>query len=216
MTNPDEHRASPPSRASKPFELSGGALCLNFANTWGNQGDDETDRLRCYEDLLAFARQTELLGEETSAAFCRAAAASPKAAADALAFAHQLRSSIYRIFSARAADRSVSQEDVETINGVLGQAISHRRLAQRDGDFEWTWTDMGVDELRAPTWAIIESVAALLTTHDTCCRVRECNADDCSWLFLDGSRSGSRRWCSMKSCGNRAKARRHYHRSREC
>jgi len=29
---------------------------------------------------------------------------------------------------------------------------------------------------------------------------------------VDESRNGSRRWCSMKDCGNRAKARRHYHR----
>ncbi|RQR64221.1 hypothetical protein DIE19_08770 [Burkholderia sp. Bp9126] len=39
--------------------------------------------------------------------------------------------------------------------------------------------------------------------------VRECDA--CSWLFLDLSRSKSRRWCSMATCGNRAKAQRHYH-----
>ncbi|TAL94280.1 MAG: hypothetical protein EPN73_18145 [Paraburkholderia sp.] len=37
----------------------------------------------------------------------------------------------------------------------------------------------------------------------------ECAA--CSWLFLDLSRSRSRRWCSMATCGNRAKAQRHYH-----
>ncbi|WP_233196275.1 CGNR zinc finger domain-containing protein [Trinickia soli] len=43
--------------------------------------------------------------------------------------------------------------------------------------------------------------------------VRECSA--CSWLFLDLSRSRSRRWCSMATCGNRAKAQRHYHATRE-
>ena len=36
----------------------------------------------------------------------------------------------------------------------------------------------------------------------------ECDADDCAWLFLDTSKNGSRRWCDMKQCGNRAKARR--------
>jgi predicted RNA-binding Zn ribbon-like protein len=35
-------------------------------------------------------------------------------------------------------------------------------------------------------------------------------AGGCGWLFVDESRNGSRRWCSMKDCGNRAKARRHY------
>src|SRR5580704_15548830 len=46
-------------------------------------------------------------------------------------------------------------------------------------------------------------------------RVRRCANPECGWLFLDDSRAGKRRWCSMQSCGNRAKARRHYHRSRE-
>ena len=46
-------------------------------------------------------------------------------------------------------------------------------------------------------------------------RVRRCANPECGWLFLDDSRAGKRRWCSMTSCGNRAKARRHYHRSRE-
>jgi predicted RNA-binding Zn ribbon-like protein len=46
-------------------------------------------------------------------------------------------------------------------------------------------------------------------------RVRRCANPECGWLFFDDSRAGKRRWCSMQACGNRAKARRHYHRSRE-
>ena len=46
-------------------------------------------------------------------------------------------------------------------------------------------------------------------------KVRRCANPECGWLFLDDSRAGKRRWCSMLACGNRAKARRHYHRSRE-
>ena len=41
-------------------------------------------------------------------------------------------------------------------------------------------------------------------------RVRRCANDQCLWLFLDDSKSGNRRWCSMSACGNRAKAHRHY------
>jgi len=52
-------------------------------------------------------------------------------------------------------------------------------------------------------------------TGEALARVRECGGTACNWLFLDESRNRSRRWCSMESCGNRAKARRHYHRSRE-
>ncbi|NVD38364.1 CGNR zinc finger domain-containing protein [Ensifer sp. HO-A22] len=38
---------------------------------------------------------------------------------------------------------------------------------------------------------------------------------NCGWLFLDRSRNRSRTWCDMAVCGNRSKARRHYHRSKE-
>jgi predicted RNA-binding Zn ribbon-like protein len=57
--------------------------------------------------------------------------------------------------------------------------------------------------------------AAELLTSETLSRVRECGGATCTWLFLDASRNRSRRWCSMESCGNRAKARRHYRRRRE-
>jgi predicted RNA-binding Zn ribbon-like protein len=44
--------------------------------------------------------------------------------------------------------------------------------------------------------------------------VRICSSDGCDWLFFDQTRNRSRRWCEMKGCGNRAKARRHYHRTK--
>jgi predicted RNA-binding Zn ribbon-like protein len=44
-------------------------------------------------------------------------------------------------------------------------------------------------------------------------RIRECAADDCSLIFVDLSRPGQRRWCSMERCGNRAKQRTRYRRA---
>jgi predicted RNA-binding Zn ribbon-like protein len=63
-------------------------------------------------------------------------------------------------------------------------------------------------------WPVVHSAAELLTSPHLD-RVRQC-ADDrgCGFLFFDTSRNGSRRWCSMESCGNRAKARRHYQRTK--
>jgi predicted RNA-binding Zn ribbon-like protein len=40
-------------------------------------------------------------------------------------------------------------------------------------------------------------------------RLRVCANDQCRWVFYDHSPTGKRRWCSMSSCGNRAKAARH-------
>jgi len=40
-------------------------------------------------------------------------------------------------------------------------------------------------------------------------RIRECAGAGCGWLFVDTSKAARRRWCSMESCGNRAKVQRH-------
>jgi predicted RNA-binding Zn ribbon-like protein len=66
----------------------------------------------------------------------------------------------------------------------------------------------------APLWGVTRSAADLLTSDTERPLVRECSAEDCHWLFLDTTRNRSRQWCSMKSCGNRQKARRHYQRVR--
>ena len=56
---------------------------------------------------------------------------------------------------------------------------------------------------------VLRAAADLLTSSDLA-RVRECDSESCFWLFLDTSKSGTRRWCDMKVCGNREKARRHH------
>jgi predicted RNA-binding Zn ribbon-like protein len=63
-------------------------------------------------------------------------------------------------------------------------------------------------------WPVLQSAAELLTS-DEIHQVRECNSDRCTWLFVDRSRTHRRRWCDMKTCGNRAKARRHYQRTKK-
>ncbi|UUZ81543.1 CGNR zinc finger domain-containing protein [Paenibacillus sp. P26] len=41
-------------------------------------------------------------------------------------------------------------------------------------------------------------------------RIRECEHEECILHFLDTSKSGKRRWCSMERCGNRHKAAEFY------
>ncbi|MDA3627104.1 CGNR zinc finger domain-containing protein [Saccharopolyspora oryzae] len=45
-------------------------------------------------------------------------------------------------------------------------------------------------------------------------RLRPCANDECQLFLLDRSRANRARWCSMATCGNREKARRHYERTR--
>jgi predicted RNA-binding Zn ribbon-like protein len=64
-------------------------------------------------------------------------------------------------------------------------------------------------EWRVP-WLAVRSLLHLLDDHPD--RLRKCGNPDCVLWFLDATRSGTRRWCSMTACGNRLKARRHYRR----
>jgi predicted RNA-binding Zn ribbon-like protein len=81
-----------------------------------------------------------------------------------------------------------------------------------DPALAWTWADEA-ERLDSPLWPIARQAAELLVTEQRR-RVHECAADDCRWLFLDTSKNRSRRWCDMKSCGNRAKVRSFYERQR--
>ena len=195
------------------FELSGGALCLDFANTWGDRGRPETDKLHDYSDLLVFAREAGLLTDSEEARLNGRAEGDPQRAAAALARARSLREALYGIFAATAAARPPEDADLERLNGALREALSRLRLERRGTDLVWGWTP-AEGSLEAPLWPILRSAAELLTGEERQ-RVRECGGSACTWLFLDFSRNRSRRWCSMETCGNRAKAHRHYRRRSE-
>jgi predicted RNA-binding Zn ribbon-like protein len=187
--------------------LTGGDLCLDYANTWGDRGRPDTDRLQDYAQLLAFARQARLMDPAEAAGLERRAQADARAAAAATRAARALREALYGIFSARAQGRTIPDRDLACLNEALREALPNLRLDRQGTSLAWRW-DRG-ETLTRPLWPIARAAAALLTAEAPA-PVRECGGTDCTWLFLDLSRGRSRRWCSMASCGNRAKARRHY------
>jgi predicted RNA-binding Zn ribbon-like protein len=121
-----------------------------------------------------------------------------------------MRETIHRIFSAQAAGEAPSPPDLGSLNRALPRALSKLRVEIDPSGCCWIWAPRE-DALDSPLWPVLRSAADLLTSADAE-RVRECASETCRWLFLDRSRPGNRRWCDMKTCGNRAKARRHYRR----
>lgn len=215
MADPLPTAASP---SPGPFELSGGALALDYVNTWGDRARPETDQLRAFADLLAFAVQTGLMDEPQRRRLEHAAggkAGEPAGGPAAFAAALGLRESLYRIFAGQARGREALARDLAVLNAVLQEGLAHLRVEARTPGPATTfaWSFAPSDLATAPLWPIARSAADLLTSPDAA-RVSQCDGSDCTWLFLDRSRTGNRRWCSMSSCGNRAKARRHYHRNK--
>jgi predicted RNA-binding Zn ribbon-like protein len=203
--------------SAQTFDLSGGALCLDFANTLDDRpSPSPRETLSSYAALLAFARQSGALPEGHLARLSDEALRRPAAAEATLLGAVELRETSYRIFLTLADGQPVPAPDLAALNRTLGGALAQARVVQAlpgsDHQFAWAWSDESVS-LEAPLWPIVRSAADLLTSSRLAA-LRVCAADACAWLFLDTSRNGSRRWCSMRTCGNRAKARRHHARLR--
>jgi predicted RNA-binding Zn ribbon-like protein len=191
------------------FDLSGGELCLDFANTMDNRRAPEklADNLKSYAHLLAFAVQSGILAPADEARLTKAASAQPAEAGRVLRQGIELREAIYRIAAALASRRQPHHADLARLNQEVQAALQHRRLEATGGGLKWDWLDD--DALAAPLWRISKSAADLLSSPEVL-SIRECAEESCGWLFVDRSRNRARRWCDMKTCGNRAKARRHY------
>ncbi len=195
------------------FELLGGRLCLDFANTVsGSRETDARDRLRDYAGLLSWGRQAGAISEAQARRLLAEARRRPADAERAFREAIALREALYQVFLAFAQDREPGKAGLEAVNAALGRALAHRRIRRGEGCCALGWEEVP-GALDAVLWPVAASAAELLVSGDDLARVRVCGlheTGECGWLFVDETKSHTRRWCSMKDCGNRAKARRHY------
>ena len=189
-------------------------LCLEFANTLYWRGcDPPTEGLKAPEDLVAWCAAQGTLDAGSLKPFVRQWKSHPRIAAAAFTEAVGLREAIYRVFSSAASDEEASAADLDLLNAAFAQAPARAKLHRTSKEYRWRTEKTGktVPLLLAP---VLWSAGDLLAGGQLG-RVRQCENEKCRWLFLDGSKAGMRRWCSMSSCGNRAKAQRHYVRKRQ-
>jgi predicted RNA-binding Zn ribbon-like protein len=182
-------------------------LCLDYANTRCWRGSEApTETLHGFDDLLEWLARTADPAPlvATARAWARNATAVPELFAEAIA----VREAIYGIFSGLASGEPIADRELAELNRALAEAPARRRIARGDDGYGWQADigDISVANLLAP---VLWSAAELLLNAPHR-RIRRCANDRCLWLFVDTSKSGTRRWCDMTSCGNRAKAARHY------
>jgi predicted RNA-binding Zn ribbon-like protein len=194
----------------RDWDFSAGKLPLDFVNTinW-RRGVKPEENLNDYADLVDWSRDAGLLSKDEVSNLLIAVKDHPMKAAKALVKAIELREAIYWILSNAAKGKPTRHKDLTQLNIILSEAGKRAQITPTPHGFGWAWDAEKVSFDRI-LWPIARSTAELLTSGELD-RIGEC-ADDrgCSWLFIDSSRNRSRRWCSMESCGNRAKARRHY------
>jgi len=195
-------------------ELVGGALCLDFVNTVDpRHAANRFDYLSEYRALVAWARHAGAIEAAAAPGLLRRAARQPAAAREVLRRSIRLREVLYRIFASAMARRPPPRDAFDRLNHELGWAIAAARLTRSRAGFVLQWGDhrSRLDQVLLP---VIRSAVDLLIDGPLD-RVRECpGPGNCGWLFIDLSKNGSRRWCDMRTCGNRAKAHRHYTRIR--
>jgi predicted RNA-binding Zn ribbon-like protein len=196
----------PPSRAGS-LELVGGALAFDFANTSSGRGTlNHQDHLRDPAHVAEWAHHARILGHSDAEWLEAAAVSNNKLGARLLREALALREAIYEIGVALADGRSPAREHIENLTNSHARALNRANLAAVKRNFGWNWPPRE-HPIEAVLGPIALSALTLLQQADLV-RVKQCEGDECGWLFFDTTKNGSRRWCEMKVCGNRAKQKR--------
>ena len=128
-------------------------------------------------------------------------------AAEELGEARALREALYRLALACARGQSFAAKDRSLLNRWAAEPPPAPQLGPKG----LTWTGGGVRALLA---AVARDGVELLG-GPLAAQIRECAGEGCALLFVDTSRSGERRWCSMTGCGNKAKVAEFRRRQRE-
>ncbi|MFJ5829893.1 CGNR zinc finger domain-containing protein [Streptomyces sp. NPDC093089] len=174
-----------------PRPLVGEPLSLDLLNTRWNVEGVRQDLLDGVEGLAVWLAANRLQG---------------RFAADATTLRHTLAA---RDALGALVDRPGDPDATARVDAVLGHGRIRATLTTagpgEEAEFE--------DPSWGPGWSAARDYLDLLRTAPD--RIRACAHEACILHFFDTSRNGTRRWCSMAVCGNRAKASRHYARTKE-
>lgn len=170
------------------FPFRGGRICLDFVATLGSRRRLRIERLRSTTDLQRWFSQA---GFGPGPWPCTRGE---------LQEATALREAIYEAATGDPGSAVVARA-ATTINSCAAKSPLIPQLA-KDGSASF----VAPGDPIAGAFSTIARDAIELLSSPLRSRLRECEGGDCSLLFLDVSRPGNRRWCSMEVCGNRDKA----------
>ncbi|WP_432027024.1 CGNR zinc finger domain-containing protein [Streptomyces sp. 1222.5] len=178
------------STARDPRPLTGEPLALDLLNTRWNKEGATQDLLAGPDGLAVWLASNGLAGNHPA----------DTAVLDHLREARE---------ALRAAVAGPAEQAAPLVDAVLGHGRIRARLTAGGPAEEPEFADPSW----GPAWLAARNYLDLLTRAPD--RIRVCAGGGCVLHFFDTSRNGTRRWCSMAACGNRAKASRHYARSKE-
>jgi predicted RNA-binding Zn ribbon-like protein len=167
------------------FRFRGGAAALDLtASLRGRLGPSPRELLETPQDLKRWLVAAGV------------ASTPPRTGASDLATARDLREAIYAIASSLRVEHDARQARV-VLNRIAAGIPAVPRLLAGGG--------VRLEGSAAALLVTVAREAVELFGGDAAPRIRQCESPSCALFFIDSSRRGDRRWCSMSACGNRAK-----------
>jgi len=196
-----------------PFVFVGNHRALDFVNTEVAVEGVPRELLTSLDDLVLWLARAGAL--DGSAA--RTALASWKGRRKgeaAVEAARALRTALRRLADAWAGGKPAPRATVARVNELLARGAGTSRLVAAEGGTGFRLEPgLRLEEPEDLLVPIAEAAADLLCQADPG-RVRRCAHPACVLYFLDGTKNGTRRWCDMRTCGNRTNAAAYYRRRR--
>jgi predicted RNA-binding Zn ribbon-like protein len=185
------------------FPFQSGNLAVDLANTRRLHEGAVVDDFRAPADLLAWLEEAELAQAPAGAEEFR----TPPVARTLLTEVRRLRQDVERLLVAHRTGEHQAPHVLYGLNRVLEASRASATLRVGPGDPRLVEVETGEGPL--VVLAPIARAAAKLVIDIEPARLRRCASDRCERWFIDTSKGGRRKWCSMATCGNRAKASKH-------
>jgi predicted RNA-binding Zn ribbon-like protein len=174
------------------FGFDPGNLAFAFAVT-GPAGDPAHARFETFHEPADFERWASRV----------AGVGRVRASSADLRDAKRLRAAIWHLAESVIDGRTTQGEDRDTLNTFAAMPSLAPRL-EATGERSWSSSRRTSELLSTIARETIEVLGGPMAA-----RVKRCEGGNCALLFVDTSRPGNRRWCSMERCGNRAKVSAH-------
>lgn len=185
--------------------MIGGNAALDFVNTVSSWRSEPVDRLGGPEAFAEWAEHAGLVDVSGRKQLTAAIKKEPEQATRFYERASTLRSALWRIFTAVTDEQKPASGDLAILNEEVRRAAALSEIAATGTGFDQRWvSDAPAMETLIAT---IARAAERLLRDGPLDRIHSCGGETCEWMFVDLSKNGKRRWCSMATCGNEAKVK---------
>ncbi|PJJ76481.1 putative stress-induced transcription regulator [Thermoflavifilum aggregans] len=198
---------------NQKWKFIGGNLAIDFVNTIGGRSERNIqdyvirdDTFNCYKSFVEWSEAIRLIKPAAARKIKAWAAENPTHAKKELKRVIAFRETLYRIFRHTMEKSKPDAVDIQLLNKEYAAARQHQQMIFSSGIWSMQWL-VDADHPDRLVYQLAMAAADLLLSEKLV-RLKQCQGEDCGWLFLDTSKNQKRIWCDMKDCGNLAKVRR--------